>query len=181
MVPFALISFPAAAVERIWERHIIYTLMIKTTRLDIYPATEEQMKYRISQEKDAELRAAYKEMLDFCLAHPDKWEWYAMWMILLKDGTRIGDLCFKGLDANGITEIGYGIIQEYQGHGYATEAVEAVLKWAFSHPEVTAIEAETEPDNAASQRVLEKCGFKPNGKVGNEGPRFSLIRLRSEE
>ena len=34
------------------------------------------------------------------------------------------------------------------------------------------VEAETEPDNAASQRVLAKCGFVPNGIVGEEGPRY---------
>ena len=37
-------------------------------------------------------------------------------------------------------------------------------------------EAETLADNRASQRVLEKLGFRPNGKVGEEGPRWSLDR-----
>ena len=37
---------------------------------------------------------------------------------------------------------------------------------------VTRVEAETEPDNRASQRVLEKCGFLPSGTFGEEGPRF---------
>jgi hypothetical protein len=53
--------------------------------------------------------------------------------------------------------------------------VKLALKWAFQDPKVAAIEAETEPDNRASQRVLEKCGFVPNGKNGKEGPRFSLM------
>ncbi len=68
-------------------------------------------------------------------------------MIELKDGTHIGDLCFKGLSADGVSEIGYGILPQYQGKGYATEAVTAALKWAFEHPEVTAIEAEAASDN----------------------------------
>ena len=50
-------------------------------------------------------------------------------MIELKDGTHIGELCFKGLDSNGITEIGYGISEEYQRNGYATEALKAVRGW----------------------------------------------------
>ena len=115
-------------------------------------------------------------MLDGCLAHPEQWEWYAIWLIELRDGTRVGDLCFKGLREGGVAEIGYGILDEHQGHGYATEAVKAVLTWAFAQPGITAIEAETDPGNIASQRVLAKCGFVPNGVMGEEGPRFVLAR-----
>ena len=93
-----------------------------------------------------------------------------------KDGTHIGELFFKGISADGIAEIGYGISEEYQNNGYATEAVKSVLEWAFSHPEVVAIEAETDPDNAASKRVLEKCGFALNGVIGEEGPRWSFSK-----
>lgn len=150
--------------------------MIETKRIRLYPAAREQMEACIAVEKDEELRKAYREMLDGCLQHPEQWDWYAMWMIELHDGTHIGDMCFKGLGENGIAEIGYGILNEFQGHGYATEAVKAALDWAFRHPNVTAIEAETDPNNTASQRVLEKCGFVPNGKTGEEGPRFSLTR-----
>ena len=146
--------------------------MIETNRLRIYPAAREQMEAFIAAETDAELKIAYTEMLDGCLRHPDQWEWYAMWMIELRDGTHIGDLCFKGLGANGTVEIGYGVLEEYQGQGYAAEAVDAVVVWALNQPNVTRVEAETAPDNRASQRVLEKCGFLPSGTIGEEGPRF---------
>ncbi|MBR5710767.1 MAG: GNAT family N-acetyltransferase [Thermoguttaceae bacterium] len=132
----------------------------------------------ISSEPNAELKAAYSEMLDGCLNNPDQWEWYAIWIIELSDRTHVGDLCFKGLDSNGVAEIGYGILEEYQGQGYATEAVKAALRWAFQNPNVTAIEAETDADNAASKRVLEKCGFVANGIIGKEGPRYTLKRSR---
>ena len=146
--------------------------MIETKRLKIYPAAQEQMETFIAAETDAELKKAYTEMLEGCLQHPDQWQWYAMWMIELRDGTHIGDLCFKGLDASGMVEIGYGILEEYQGQGYATEAVGAAVLLALQQPGVSRVEAETEPGNQASQRVLEKCGFLPVGTVGEEGPRF---------
>ena len=146
--------------------------MIETRWLKIYPAARKQMEAFIAAETDAELKKAYTEMLEGCLQHPDQWEWFAMWMIELQDGTHIGDLCFKGLSANGMAEIGYGILEEYQGQGYATEAVGAAVNWAFQQPGVTRVEAETEPGNRASQRVLEKCGFLSTGTVGEEGPRF---------
>ena len=134
------------------------------------------MEAAIASESDAELKKAYSEMLGYSLKHPDQWEWFAMWMIELKDGTHIGDFCFKGLEPNGVAEIGYGILEEYQGQGYATEAVRAVVDWAFHHPDVTVIEAETTSDNTSSKRVLEKCGFIANGKIGEEGPRYILNR-----
>lgn len=43
--------------------------------------------------------------------------------------------------------------------------------WAFTNEDIYFIEAETEPDNKASQRILEKLEFKPDGE-GEEGPRF---------
>lgn len=99
-----------------------------------------------------------------------------MWMIEKEDGTHIGDLCFKGLDESGVAEIGYGILEEYQGKGYATQAVRTACRWAFCHAEVKVLEAETVAGNTASQRVLEKCGFCPNGIIGEEGPRYTLKR-----
>lgn len=150
--------------------------MIETNRLKIYAASQDKMESFIEAQNVDALRAAYTEMLNGCLKHPDQWEWYAIWMIERKDGTHIGELCFKGLSANGIAEIGYGISEEYQNNGYATEAVKAVLDWAFSHPEVTAVEAETDSDNIASKRVLEKCGFALNGIIGEEGSRWAVSK-----
>ena len=155
--------------------------MIRTERLRIYPASREQMEAMIASEQDAELIKAYTEMLEGCLRHLNQWDWYAIWMIEKIDGTHIGDLCFKGLREDGITEIGYGILEQHQGQGYATEAVRAVCRWAFLYPDVTSIEAETDAGNAASQRVLQKCGFRLNGTIGEEGPRFTLHRSDAGE
>ena len=150
--------------------------MIETNRLKIYAASQSMMESFIEAQTAEVLKVAYTEMLNGCLANLDQWDWYAIWMIELKDGTHIGELCFKGLSADGTAEIGYGISENYQNNGYATEAVSAVLEWAFSHPEVAAVEAETDPDNIASRRVLEKCGFALNGIIGEEGPRWTVSK-----
>ena len=147
-------------------------MIIETKRLRLYTASRDEMLRYIAEQSDDILKTAYQEMLQGCLDHPDQWEWYSIWMIELKDGTHVGDLCFKGFNADGSVEIGYGIKKEQQGKGYATEAVNAAVIWALQQPGVTRVEAETEPDNSASQRVLEKCGFVPSGIIGEEGPRF---------
>ena len=149
-------------------------IIIKTQRLNIYPASVGQMERLTESAASTELKEAYREMLDGCLAHPDQWMWYAAWNIELNDGSKtvVGDLCFKGIDENGTVEIGYGMNAEYEGRGFMTEAVKAVVGWASAQKGVRRIEAEVEEDNAASKRVLEKAGFVPNGKTGEEGPRY---------
>ena len=147
-------------------------LTLETARLKIHIASREEMERYIEEQTVPELIQAYGEMLQGCIDRPDRWAWYAIWMIGLKDGTHVGDLSFKGFNEDGSVEIGYGILDAYQGQGYATEAVAAAVNWALAEPGVTKVEAETEPDNRASQRVLEKCGFIPTGTVGEEGPRF---------
>ena len=143
--------------------------MTETNRLRIYPASEEQMKTFIAEQSIDVLKAAYTEMLDGALMRPGEWEWYAIWMIELKDGTHIGELCFKGVDESGSAEIGYGIAEEYQNCGYASEAVNAAVDWALKQDKICCVTAEVETENTASVRVLEKSGFEPTGETGEEG------------
>ena len=144
--------------------------MIETERLKIYTASKEEMEAHIASETDEIMRIAYTEMLDGCLEHPDQWEWYAIWTIERKDGAHIGDLCFKGVDESGSTEIGYGIAESFQGCGYATEAVSAAVAWALQQEKISSVTAEVDKDNSASMRVLIKTGFEPTGRIGEEGP-----------
>jgi len=145
---------------------------LETERLRLYITSQSEMEKIIERQTDEELRKAYQEMLDGYLAHPEQGEWYAIWLVTRHDGVQVGDLSFKGLNEDGSAEIGYGIIDEFQGQGYATEAVKAAANWALKQAGVLRVEAETEQDNTASQRVLAKCGFVPSGIMGEEGPRY---------
>ncbi|WP_353888228.1 GNAT family N-acetyltransferase [uncultured Alistipes sp.] len=81
--------------------------------------------------------------------------------MVIRDGGA-GSACFKGTaDANGKVEIGYGLEKAFEKQGYMTEAVRALCAWAQQQPGVRQITAETDPDNRASQRVLQKAGFHP--------------------
>ena len=153
--------------------------MIRTQQIQMYHASKELMKSAIATEKDPELKRSYAETLKSCLGQPDQREFYAIWIIELHDETPVGYLCFKGLDVNGVIEIDYGICPEYQGRGYAAEAVNAAVEWALQHPDVKSIEAETDRHNIASQKVLAKCGFFPNGILGKEGPRYTFSKHRN--
>lgn len=56
-------------------------------------------------------------------------------------------------------EIGYMIHPKAQGKGYTTEAIQAIMDYGWHTMNLHTIEAVIDPDNHASQRVLEKCGF----------------------
>ena len=148
--------------------------MVITERMKIYPISIEKMKEIVEIEKNEILKIAYEEMLDGCLNDPEKYIWYTLWFMELKNSENeiVGNLSFKGIDDNGTVEIGYGINNGYENKGYMTEAVRAISKWALMQPNVKQIEAEAEESNIASIRVLEKCNFVPNGEMGEEGIRF---------
>lgn len=153
---------------------MIKSNIVKTERLIIYPLSDSEMENLIVMELDTDMKKAYSEMLDGCKQNPEQRIWYAVWNMLLNDdtGRSVGDLSFKGLNSNGMVEIGYGIKKEYEGQGYMTETVTAMARWASEQIGVKYVEAETDPDNKASRRVLEKAGFHLNGIMGMEGPRF---------
>lgn len=100
-------------------------------------------------------------------------------MIELRDGTPIGELCFKGVTEKGITEIGYGIAEDYRNCGYATEAVSALTDWALEQPCLMCVMAETEESNVASQKVLSNAGFKLTEEYGEEGPLYARKKSKT--
>ena len=61
--------------------------------------------------------------------------------------------------------LGYALGVDYWGEGYMTEAVRAVLRFGFEQMALDLISATCYPDNPASRRVLEKCGFAYEGTL----------------
>jgi RimJ/RimL family protein N-acetyltransferase len=78
-------------------------------------------------------------------------------------GRMVGSACFKGSPCCGEVEIGYGVADEFTGRGFATVGVALMLEEAFCADQIGAVTAETAVENIASQRVLEKNGFKQTG------------------
>ncbi|MDR2193472.1 MAG: GNAT family N-acetyltransferase [Treponema sp.] len=78
-----------------------------------------------------------------------------------EDNMVVGSMDFKNIPNEiGEIEIGYGIGKKYEHNGYMTEAVKTFCEWALTNKEIETVIAETEKEHAASQRVLERCGFK---------------------
>ncbi len=127
------------------------------------------------QESKEELENKYDNF------HPDE-KWF---LIEKKDGTKIG-LVVLELEG-GVQEIGYGIIPNERKKGYCTEAVKIAVDYLFLSKPIVRIQAHTNVKNTASQRVLEKAGFKKEGIVrkrifvrGNWRDEFLYSILREE-
>ncbi|MEM0576765.1 GNAT family N-acetyltransferase [Flavobacterium polysaccharolyticum] len=56
-------------------------------------------------------------------------------------------------------EVGYMILPEYHGKGITSEAVQCVVDYGFKTMKLHSIEGVIDPENEASERVLQKCGF----------------------
>ena len=81
-------------------------------------------------------------------------------------GSAVGGCLFKGPpDDDGVVELAYGVDPAHRGRGFATEAAEALARFALASGRVQLVRAHTKPDGDASMRVLSKCGFRRVGEV----------------
>ena len=67
-------------------------------------------------------------------------------------------------------EVGYWIATPYQGRGLATQATRILIVQAFHYYETDRLCVTSNPENGASLRVIEKCGFKREGLLRNMLP-----------
>ena len=90
------------------------------------------------------------------------------------DRVLIGETGFHGPpDGSGTVEVGYSIVPDYRGRGFAFEATRALIDRVFERPGVRRVIATCLDDNHASIRVLEKLGMRRTGSAG-ETLRFEL-------
>lgn len=102
-------------------------------------------------------------ILDFYLASPDAD--YNRWTIVRKtDDQRIGTCGFhKWSRPHRRAEIGYDLSPAYQGYGYMTEAVEAMLQHGFRRLKLHRIEALVAVENTRSLALLQRVSFQQEG------------------
>ena len=140
---------------------------LQTKRLNLILTSHEEtlgMVGAMSPEDKAQLSADWLARLHACSV-ADPWI-HGFSMIFRESGGPVGSCGFKGPpDSDGVVEIAYGIDPDHQGKGYATEAAEAMVNYAFGDDCVRTVRAHTLPEPNASGRVLTKCGFRYIGEV----------------
>jgi ribosomal-protein-alanine N-acetyltransferase len=94
------------------------------------------------------------------------WHW-GKWLVESREGAAVlgwvelGKL--RGPDRDDL-QVGYEFAPAHWGRGYATEAVRALLEYAFGTLELDRVAAIARPENVASLRVLDKLGFRQVGR-----------------
>jgi hypothetical protein len=158
-------------------------MQLQTPRLTIIPLTQQQLtNYSIpdfSLENSLHVNTIPRIVPEFLakvindkilpsVSDPSKNPlYYTFWTIIFQEeNIMVADLCFKGEpNDKGEIEIRYGTYPAFEGRGFMTEAVGAIVKWAFEQPNVQAVTAQTDPNNIASQKILEKNNFAQYGKT----------------
>jgi ribosomal-protein-alanine N-acetyltransferase len=158
------------------------TLHLKTERLDIIPCSLQVARAIVTDKSKVETILSARvsdswpapDLLEFLPFYAQQLEtdlsllgWGVWLMIHVTERVVIGDVGFKGKpDHEATVEIGYSVIPAFRNRGYALEAAQALINWAFIQQGVKKIIAECNDDNAASIRILEKLGMK---RLGTEG------------
>ena len=122
--------------------------------------------------------------MQFALAQLDETPgrgWSFWYLATRGDLSELVGICgFKGRpDESGSVEIGYSVLGCYQRRGFAAEAVQRLVGWAFSHHNVNEVCAETLPHLSQSIGVLEKNGFQRAGAGSETGVIRYAIKRRN--
>ncbi len=177
---------------------------IQTRRLELISATVENLRAKLTgpQSLATSLHCdvpatwppqfydddAIRYSLDWLQGHPDDADW-GFYYVVLRNGTGeqpllVGAGGFKGApDDSGMVEIGYAIVADQQRQGFAAEAVEGLLTFAFASPPVSLVVGQTLPSLLPSIGVLKKAGFRfvgsghdPHAPAGEQVIRYEMSR-----
>jgi len=140
-------------------------MKIKTKRLTLVPCTED---FIVSIIDKYEIGPHIKFHIEELKNDATMLGWGVWFVINNESNCVIGDIGFKGKpQANKMVEVGYGIIPSEWDKGYATEAVNEIVNWAFASQKVDSVIAECLDDNYASIKVLMKLGMQEVEKEDN--------------
>ena len=105
---------------------------------------------------------------------------FSMWAVeTLDDATFVGRCGLWFLDNTPEVEVGYSFGKAWWGHGYATEAARASVRFGMETAQLPHIAGITYPENVASRRVLEKCDLRYQGMAtfyGVHATYYTIVR-----
>lgn len=109
-------------------------------------------------------------------------------LMVVRDDERLGFVSWRKIAATRTTHywnMGIALLPEARGKGVGTEAQRQLVRYLFAHTNVVRIEADTDSENIAEQRALEKVGFTREGVLRSvvfrdgrwrDGVRYSILR-----
>lgn len=81
------------------------------------------------------------------------------------DSKAIGEIWVYLIENNRMAKVAFHVSNKYQGKGYATEALNTIIMFCFSHTELQRLWTDVDIHNIPSCHVLENCGFQKEGLI----------------
>jgi [ribosomal protein S5]-alanine N-acetyltransferase len=123
---------------------------------DWAPGTEAEARTYLAEHEQARRR---REQIEFALVEPND------------DNVILGGSSLNTIDLRqGRAAVGFWLAPVARGRGVATRAVQLICRWAFDDLQLSRLELTCGPDNRASQRVAERCGFTREGVLRSHVP-----------
>jgi ribosomal-protein-alanine N-acetyltransferase len=151
---------------------------MQTARLDLRPMTADILDALLAGDEPALLaltgaqfrtpapppymEEALPVVRDRLRSEPAEAPWWNWLIVDRESGDAVGSVAFGGpVNQEGAVLVGYAMYPQYEGRGYATEAVRAMIAWAFAQPGVREVRALAPVWNTPALRVAENVGMRP--------------------
>jgi len=151
---------------------------VRTPRLDLTPMSADEIDALLAGDAsrlNALTGARFREpapppymadalpvVRDRLRARPAEAPWWNWLIVDRASGEAVGSVAFGGpVGQDGAVLVGYAMYADYEGRGYATEAVRALVGWAFGQPGVREVRALAPVWNTPALRVAENVGMRP--------------------
>lgn len=138
---------------------------------------EEVMRYI----RPAKNREECDQFLMQAIADSEREKLFGRWAVEDKASKEfVGSFAIIPVEGKPRMQLGYALLPQHWGRGYATELTVAGLHYVFTQTVVDPIYAYAEVPNLPSQKVLLKAGFKPNGSY-KEGEKEVAVFVLSKK
>lgn len=159
--------------ERLYTRYFTMEDLDQFYRLN---GDEEIVRYIRAPKSYEECRVFLEQIIEWYKGPKINWR---VALLSKEDDQVIGSFAVIPVGDTDDMQLGYSLLKEYWGKGYATEITEAGLKYVFEKLGYSSIAAITELANTASQKVLLKCGFYLELEYEEKGRRLLRYRKRN--
>ncbi|MEO5866122.1 MAG: GNAT family N-acetyltransferase [Sphingomonas sp.] len=112
--------------------------------------------------------SSFDETVDRLTKAVESTTWRSWAVTLANANDAIGVVVANERRQGRVFEIGYTLARSHWGHGYGSEAVTRLITHLFVDESARRIFADTDPDNIASNRLLERLGFSREGRLRAE-------------